>query len=273
MNRLERTLSEIKTAGSKALIPYLTAGDPSPAVTEKLIAVLAKSGADVIELGMPFSDSPADGPVLQAAAGRALNSGTVPDDLFTLISRFRQDFDTPVALLVYYNQLLRRGLEAFCRQAAAAGADALIIPDLTDEEAGPLDRAAAENGLINIRFLAPTTTEHRAERICKSAAGFIYCVTVTGVTGVRTGIDPAMASLVQKARQYTNLPLALGFGLATAAQAAQAAAIADAVIVGSALVSRLAGRAGLDEKCAEAVSFIRSLKEAICMGRAKDRLP
>jgi len=266
MNRLERTLSEIKKAGNKALIPFLMAGDPSLAATEKLIAVLVKSGADVIELGMPFSDPQADGPVLQAAAGRALKSGTVPDDLFMLISRFRQNFDTPVALLVYYNQVARRGLKLFCRQAAAAGADVLVVPDLTFEEAGALDEAAAENGLINIRFLSPTTTEHRAARICKNAAGFIYCVSVTGVTGATTGIDPRMAALVQKARHYTGLPLAMGFGLATAAQAKQAAAIADAVIVGSALAGRLAGRAGLDEKCAEAALFIQSLKEAIRSG-------
>lgn len=266
MNRLEKTLSELKNAGRKALIPFLTAGDPEPAVTEKLMTALTENGADVIELGIPYSDPLADGPVLQAAALRALSAGIGTDDVFALVSRFRQTYNTPVVLLVYYNQIVRRGISRFCSDAKEAGADALVVPDLTYEEAGLLDMAATKHGLINIRFLSPTTDEKRLARICKNAAGFIYCVTVTGVTGGQKGIDPGMTALLQLAKTHTGVPLALGFGIATPEQAAEAAAAADAVIVGSALVSRIAQCGGTDEKCAAAAAYIRSLKEAISGG-------
>lgn len=269
MNRLEQRLAEIKASGEKALIPFLTAGDPCLASTEALMNVLVENGADVIELGLPFSDPLADGPVLQAAADRALAAGTTPDGVFSLVSRFTEKHDTPVVLLVYYNMVLRRGVERFCREAAQAGVCALVVPDLPYEEAGRLDMAAVAQGLINIRFIAPTTTESRLARLSKSAAGFVYCVAVTGVTGERAAIDPALLTLLERTRALTDVPLALGFGIANPRQAAEAAAAADAVIVGSALVARIEKAQSLEEKCGVAGTFIRSLKDAI-RGGAKD---
>lgn len=263
MNKLENRMNELKRAGKKALIAFLTAGDPNLAVSAKLLNVLAENGADVIELGVPFSDPLADGPVLQASAVRVLAAGITLDDVFLLAVRFCEKFATPLVLLAYYNTIYRRGVEQFCREAAEAGFSAIVVPDLPYEEAGRLDLATASTGLINIRFLAPTTRESRMERICKSSAGFIYCVTVTGVTGQRSSLDPGMQTLLAKARKYTDLPLALGFGISTPEQAATAAAAADAVIVGSALVAQIENVKDPAEKCVVAGTFISSLKRAI----------
>lgn len=266
MNRLATTLAKIKEAGNKALIPFLTAGDPNPAATETLMATLAESGADVIELGVPFSDPLADGPVLQEAAARALQAGTTPDSVFTIVANFRKHHETPVVLLVYYNTIYRRGVEKFCRDAKEAGVDALVVPDVPYEEAGRLDTAAVKHELLNIRFLSPTTSEQRMIRICKSAAGFIYCVSVTGVTGEQACMDHTIEGLLSRARELTDVPLALGFGISTPEQAKSAAAVADAVIVGSALVKRVAAIADEAEKCKEAAAFIKSLNSAISGG-------
>ena len=266
MNELENRLKAIKAEGNKALIPFLTAGDPDLTTTEQLMVALAISGADVIELGIPFSDPLADGPVLQLAAGRALVAGTTPVGVFDLVARFRKTFDTPVVLLVYYNQVYQHGVEKFCHDAAQAGVAGLVVPDLPFEEAGDLDAAAKSAGLINVRFLAPTTSEVRVGQICNSAQGFIYCVTVTGVTGKRTAMDPAIAALLAQARTHTDVPLALGFGITDPQQAKAAAQHGDCVIVGSALVQRIA-EAECDAKVETASSFIRSLKRAIEGGK------
>ncbi|MCW3490770.1 tryptophan synthase subunit alpha [Dethiobacter alkaliphilus] len=267
MNKLENKLEKIKASGQKALIPFLTAGDPDLSVTEKLMVTLAENGADVIELGIPYSDPLADGPVLQLAAGRALKAGTTTDGVLDLVKRFQNYNDTPVVLLVYFNQIYRRGIERFCREAAQAGVSALVVPDLPFEEAAELDSAAQAAGLINIRFLAPTTTDERLEKICKSARGFIYCVTVTGVTGKRTAMDPAVETLLQRAAKFTAVPLALGFGISDPGQAKIAAQSGDCVIVGSALVQKIAEANG-EAKYDVAGSFIRSLKSAIEEGES-----
>jgi len=263
MNKLENRMNELKAAGKKALIAFITAGDPNLDISAELLEVLAENGADVIELGVPFSDPLADGPVLQAAAVRALVAGTTLASVFSLAAHFCQKFSTPIVLLAYYNTIYSKGVEQFCQEAAEAGVSAIVVPDLPYEEAGRLDLAAANSGLINIRFLAPTTTESRMERICKSSAGFIYCVTVTGVTGERSSIDPGTQILLTKARRYTEVPLALGFGISTPEQAATAAAAADAVIVGSALVAQLEKIDDPAKKCEIAGTFISSLKRAI----------
>jgi tryptophan synthase alpha chain len=256
----------MKATGQKALIPFLTAGDPHIEVTEALMATLAENGADIIELGVPYSDPLADGPVLQAAALRALAAGTTPDDVFALVSRFKEKYDTPVILLVYYNLVYRRGVELFCRDAAAAGVTGLVVPDLPYEEADMLDVAAINHHMVNIRFLSPTTTDDRLVKICKSAAGFIYCVTVTGVTGQRVSVDPALENLLLRARNITDVPLALGFGISTPKQASDAAKTADAVIVGSALVKVIVDMDGVNGKRRAAGEFIRSLKVAMIEG-------
>lgn len=265
MNKLANQLKMLKKNGEKGLIPFITAGDPDLTVTEKLMVVLAENGADAIELGVPFSDPLADGPVLQLAAGRALASGTTPGSVFALVSRFSENYDTPVVLLVYYNQIYCRGVESFCREAGQAGVTGLVVPDLPLEEAAILDTAAESAGIINIRFLAPTTSDERLKQTCRSARGFIYCVTVTGVTGKQAGMDPQISIMLDQARIYTDIPLALGFGIANPMQAEAAAKYGDCVIVGSALVEKIAAADG-NAKYAIAGSFIRSLKTAIKEG-------
>lgn len=266
MNGLETKMTALKKRGEAALIPFLTAGDPDAATTEKLMFALAAGGADVIELGVPFSDPLADGPVLQAAAERALAGGMTPDGVFTLAERFSRQNSTPLLLLVYFNIILRRGLRNFCRQAAAAGVSGLVVPDLPFEEAGELETEAKQWGLVNIRFLSPTTSEARMEQICRRPRGFIYCLAVTGVTGERSGPDPAVLEMVSRARKYTDVPLALGFGIGSPDLAAGAAAAADAAIVGSALVKKI-DAAGQNDKINVAVEFVRSLKQAMGGGR------
>ena len=268
MNPLILRLDEMKRAGEKALIPFLTAGDPHLSATEQLMAVLAENGADVIELGIPFSDPLADGPVLQLAAGRALLAGTTIDGVFAVVERFRQRYDTPVVLLVYYNLIYRRGVRKFCQDAANAGVSGLVVPDLPFEEAGELDEEANKAGVVNVRFLSPTTSDNRLVDICKSANGFIYCVAVTGVTGNSTAMDPTVDEMLKKARVYTDVTLALGFGISDPQQAAVAATYADAVIVGSALVVEIAGAESMEEKCAVAAAFTRSLKAGLEGGDA-----
>ncbi|MBS4023414.1 MAG: tryptophan synthase subunit alpha [Dethiobacter sp.] len=263
MNSLTKRMHELKAEGKKALIPFLTAGDPDFSSTAELLPVLAENGADVIELGVPFSDPLADGPVLQAAAGRALAAGATPDCVFRLVREFRQNFATPVVLLVYYNNIFRLGTDRFCKQAALAGVDGLVVPDLPFEEAGELDIAAAECGLINIRFVSPTTTDRRLEKICETAAGFIYCVSVAGVTGERSELDGRVAGLVRRAAAFTAVPVIVGFGISTPRQAADAASVADGVIVGSALVARLAAEKEVEQKVKVAAEFISSLQAAL----------
>jgi len=263
MNCLEVKLAEMKRRSESALIPFLTAGDPDADTTEKLMLALAANGADVMELGVPFSDPLADGPVLQAAAERALARGMTPEGALALAARFTRRRDTPLILLLYYNLIFRRGPADFCRAAAAAGVSGLVVPDLPFEEAGKLDGEAERAGLVNIRFLSLTTSEERMEQICRNARGFIYCVAVTGVTGERAGMDPLVAEMVRRARKYTDVPLALGFGITSPAQAARAAASADAVVVGSALVKEIAAATGAREKVKKAGSVVRALKAAL----------
>lgn len=262
MNGLIKTMNELRADKRKALIPFITAGYPSMEMTETLLTVLAQSGADVIELGIPFSDPLADGPILQAAATEALAGGTSPKQIFDMAARFRENFDIPLVFLAYYNMIFRRGLDTFCRDAAKAGISALVVPDLPFEEAESLDRAAEDAGLVNIRFLSPTTSDERLEKICKSAAGFIYCVAVTGVTGERVQMDHGVTALLTRARQSTDVPLALGFGISTPAQAKVAAEAADAVIIGSAL-TKIINESEPINRLHAVEEFVRSHKTAI----------
>lgn len=263
INMMSERLRNIKAAGGKILVPYLTAGDPGLDVTGMLMESLALNGADVIELGVPFSDPLADGPVLQQAAQRALAAGVNIDDIFSLTARFSKRYVTPVTLLVYYNIIYQYGLESFCRNASAAGISALVAPDLPYEESADLDKAALSANLINIRFLSPTTRLERVRAISKSADGFIYCVTITGVTGKSAETYESVTQIIKEVRALTEVPLLLGFGIATPQHAAMAVRLADGVIVGTALVRRLSEITGVQEKCRMAGSFTLSLKRAM----------
>lgn len=269
MNRIEATFAALRRRGEKGLIPFFTAGDPDLATSERLCLAAAAAGADVIELGLPFSDPLADGPIIQAGNQRALAAGVTTRGVLELIERLRRQIALPIVLLTYYNPVFRYGVDAFLAAAAGAGLDGLIVPDLPFEESGPLRAAALGHGIDPICLVAPTSTDARIAEQTAAARGFIYCVSVTGVTGVRQQLSERAADLVARVRAHTSLPTAVGFGISTPEQAAEACRYADAAIVGSAIV-RIVGEGtergatgGLPAVERRVSDFVRSLKDAI----------
>jgi len=236
MNRIAARFEELKKQGRKGLVGYLTAGDPDVETSERDIRAAISGGVDVLELGVPFSDPTSDGPTIQAAAHRALAAGMTLDKVFAMVRRLRSDTDVPIVLFGYANPFFRRGYERTCRDAAAAGVDGMLVVDLPFEEAEELRAHMQPCGLCFIPLIAPTTSEDRAAAILGRAEGFVYYIMVTGVTGARKDTAPDIAEHVAPLRRYTNLPIAVGFGVGSGAQARLAAASADAVVVGSALV-------------------------------------
>jgi tryptophan synthase alpha chain len=230
---LEKARSEKRTA----LIAYVCAGDPSLEATRRLVPQLAEAGADIIEIGIPFSDPLADGPVIQAASQRALDAGVSPKSVLEVVRQIRQDgCQVPLVLMGYMNPMVVHGLERFCQDAAQAGADGLIVPDLSLDEAPEMQKPAAAAGLDVILLAAPTTLEARLKKIGQATRGFLYFVSITGVTGGRVELPPELPAQLKLARSVSPVPVAVGFGVSTAGQARRLAAHADAVIVGSALV-------------------------------------
>ncbi|MGI9953519.1 tryptophan synthase subunit alpha [Moorellaceae bacterium AZ2] len=244
--------------GRKALIIYVCAGDPSLKVTAELVPALVDAGADIIELGVPFSDPVADGPVIQAASQRALASGTTLARVLNLTAALRAKITTPLVLMSYYNPILRYGLADFGKDLAAAGGDGAIIPDLPWEEAGPLQQILEKEGLVLIPLVAPTTPEDRLRRIAAGAGGFIYCVSLTGVTGVREELPPGLLAYMERVRRVTSLPLALGFGIGSPGQLKRLAPLGDGFIVGSAVIQAL-----VEGGVARAAALVKSLREAL----------
>jgi tryptophan synthase alpha chain len=231
----------LREEGRTGLVTYLTAGDPNPDTSAKLFAGLAAAGADLIEIGMPFSDPMADGPAIQEAGQRALKQGMNLRSTLTLVRKLRRADDaTPVVLMGYYNPIYRYGEVAFARDAIDAGVDGLIIVDLPPEEDAELTGPARAVGLDVIRLATPTSDENRLPRIVEQASGFIYYVAIAGITGTRSADSSEVAAAVAKLRQFTDLPIAVGFGIRTPEQAAAVAHAADAAVVGTALVQRLA---------------------------------
>ena len=216
----------------KALITFITAGDPSLAATEKLIYQLEESGADIIELGIPFSDPLADGPVIQASHHRALKKGVSLADVFKLVAKVRKKTQVPICFMLSYNLVLKYGVGEFYKEAARVGVDGAIIPDLPPEE----------SRVANIYLVAPTSTEKRIKLAARKSSGFIYLISVTGITGKRDKLAENLKPLIRKIRKYSKLPVAVGFGISKPAQAAAVAKIADGVIVGSAIVDLIAKR-------------------------------
>lgn len=260
MNRIDAAFRRLKASGGKALIPYLTAGYPSAEATRRLMPLLEKAGADLIEIGIPFSDPLADGPTIQAASARALKGGMNPARVLALVRRLRGDgVRVPLVLMTYINPVARFGVSAFCREAAGAGADGLIVPDLPPEEADELLDAARPHGLKIIFLAAPTSPPKRLRAIARRSGGFIYYVSLTGVTGARDRLDPGIGRHVQALRRLTRLPLCVGFGISAPGQVRRVARIADGVIVGSALLNVI-GRPGGGIQAA--VRFVRKLKDA-----------
>ncbi|MEH2244679.1 tryptophan synthase subunit alpha [Nostoc sp.] len=246
-----------------ALIPFITAGDPDLETTAAALQILDRNGADIIEVGIPYSDPLADGPVIQAAASRALQKGTKLEQVLQMLQGITPNLRSPIVLLIYYNSILHRGIEKFLGQIAAAGVVGLVIPDLPLEEAAGLLQAASEMGIDVILLVAPTSSAQRIEAIARSSQGFIYLVSVTGVTGMRSQLENRVSDLLNQIRSVTDKPIAVGFGISEAAQARQVRAWgADAAIVGSAFVKRLAQ--GTPEQGLSAIAeFCQSLKAAI----------
>ena len=236
MNRITKTFADLKRAGRKGLVGYLTAGDPDETASERLVMEAVQSGLDVLELGVPFSDPTADGPVIQAASLRALKAGMTVRKVLGMVARIRAQSQVPIVLFGYANPFLAYGYDRICADAAAAGADGMLIVDLPFEESDELRVHMRGHGLQFITLIAPTTPADRAARVLRDADGFVYYIMVRGVTGARAALAVDLAQHVAALRSVTALPIAVGFGVGSGAQARLAAADADAVVVGSALV-------------------------------------
>jgi len=262
VSRIADVLATCRARGRAALVPYLTAGDPSLAITPALVRAAVDAGADLIELGVPFSDPMADGPVLQRSAGRALAGGTTLHRVLETVVELRREITTPIVLFGYYNPFFRYGVEPIARDAAAAGLDGFLCVDLPPEEAGDLRAAAERNGLDLIALLAPTTPQTRVRRIAEVASGFLYLVSVLGVTGGRTTLPAELPGLVAAIREVTDLPVGVGFGVQSPEQAAWLAGFADAVAVGSAL-ARVLEDSTPDEAPRRVADFVGGLAAAM----------
>ena len=270
-SKIDRTFARLRRGGEKALIAYVMAGDPSLEVTEQLVVELEQAGADIMELGVPFSDPIADGPVIQQAAERALRSGTSLRTILPMVARLRARTQIPLVLMAYYNNIHAFGPERFCHEAAQAGVDGLIMPDMPPDEAGPLKGPAAAAGLQLIFLLAPTSTAERRAFVARQSQGFVYYVSLTGITGAKLVNLADVGKNVEKIRKITDVPVAVGFGVTTPEDAANVAVIADGVIVGSAIVKQIAAHQQKPEMVKHVAEFVRSLKNAMRAAQPKTR--
>lgn len=244
----------------KCFIPFVTAGDPNLDVTEQLIVAMANAGADIVELGIPFSDPVAEGEVIQAANIRALSAGTTTDKIFAMLKNVRTKTDVPLVFLTYINPIFTYGTEKFLANCQSVGLDGIIVPDVPYEEKAPLAELCRKYGVDLIPLVAPTSDE-RIKMIAKEAEGYVYIVSSLGVTGVRSDITTDIAAMTEKIRQATDVPAAVGFGIATPKQAEEMAAVSDGAIVGSAVV-KIVGKYGTD--CVQPVSdYVKEMAEAV----------
>jgi len=267
--RISRRFAKLASAGDLGLIAYITAGDPSLDATREIVLAAAEAGADIIELGVPFSDPLADGPTIQRASERSLRAGTTLARVLELVAAIRRESEVPLVLFSYYNPVLRMGLEYFAARASAAGADGALITDLTPEEAGDYRAALRANGMDTIFLAAPTTTDERFLRIAEATTGFLYLISRTGVTGAREAMPEDLPALVRRARHATKLPLAIGFGISLPGHVSILGGLADAAVVGSALVEEIE-RAATPAAAASAVAArIRLLKQAARKGMSR----
>ena len=268
-SRISLRFAGLRSAGEMGLVAYLTAGDPSLEATEKFVLALASAGADVIELGVPFSDPVADGPVIQRASERALRSGTTLAGVLALVKSLRAKTQVPLVLFSYYNPVLQMGLEKFADAAKAAGADGVLITDVTPEEGGEYRAAMGSRGLDTIFLAAPTSTDARLALIAKSSSGFLYLISRTGVTGAKDQLAEELPALARRVRRVTELPVAVGFGISQPGHVAVLGGLADAAVVGSALVEEIE-RAETVEAAAQALAArVKLLKGAAVAGMSR----
>ena len=255
MSRISNVFSQ---TNHKALIPYVTCGYPSIEDTLKIVPLLDRSGADIVELGIPFSDPLADGVTIQRASFKALQNGVTPDTCLEIARQLSRTVKSPLVFMTYYNPVYSYGLEKFCHSCAECGVSGLIIPDLPPEESSALETVASRLDIDLIYLLAPTSTEERLRLVAERSSGFIYLVSLTGVTGARNGLPPRLGEFVSRVRKAARQPLCVGFGISTAEQTGQIAQIADGVIVGSQIIQLMESR---DE--AKVGSFVQELRSAL----------
>ncbi len=256
MSRIEKVFAD---KNKKALIGYVTVGYPSIEATLEIVPALAENGCDIIELGIPFSDPLADGPIIQKSSYEALQNGITPQKCIETARKLRKNIDTPLIFMGYYNPVLHYGVEDFCRQCARAGIDGLIIPDLPPEEGVELEQAASANMIDLIDLLAPTSDDERIDIVAEKSTGFIYLVSITGVTGSGTELPPELENFVTRVRRKTSKPLCVGFGITNPEQAKRVASVADGIIVGSKIITLIEE----DPSLGKMKSFIKDLREAI----------
>jgi tryptophan synthase alpha chain len=258
VSRISQTFTKLKESGKKGLIVYITAGYPDMTTTLAAVQAAEAAGADLIEIGIPFSDPMADGPVIQKASTLALQQGATTGKALDLITRIRERSDIPLAAMTYINPVLHYGIEKFLTNCAAAGLDGLIVPDLPMEEGDLLEAPCKSAGINLIQFVAPTTSKQRISTICQKATGFLYCISTTGVTGVRQLDYQQIGGTITGIRQHSNIPVAIGFGIGSAQAAREAAQHADAVIVGSAVMQAL-----MDNGIAGMRTLIQSMRQGL----------
>lgn len=261
--RVDRKFAELQKQGRKGFIAYLGAGDPCLEDTVDIVLRLEDAGVDLVELGLPFSDPLADGRVNQEAAIRALEAGSTFDGVMECVARIRERSEIPMIFYAYMNPLLARGFDNSMAMAAQAGMDGFLLLDLPFEEAGAYRQALKQNNLNAIQLVTPTTPDERIEKIVKRASGFVYCVSREGVTGVQDRIAEGAGPLVQRIKARTNYPVALGFGIGTPEQASDAAQLADAVVVGSAIVNKFHNNPHTPEGRADAAAFVKQMVDAV----------
>lgn len=268
MNRLNTTFKDLKERKKKAFIAYLTCGDPDLKTTTECLKVISDNGADIIELGVPFSDPLSDGPTIQAASQKALKNNVSLADIIKMVSKIRSKISTPLVLMTYYNPVFHYGIRNFVHDAKKAGVDGIIIPDLPPEEASQIEMFARKAELATIYFIAPTSSEQRKKIAINHSAGFIYYVSITGVTGKRTQLPDSIKKDVKELKKITSKPICVGFGISTPAQAKKIASFADGIIVGSAIVEKIDKAKSKKDMLKSLGGFIKQMVKAISIKQA-----
>jgi tryptophan synthase alpha chain len=263
MNRIDQRFQEIRASKRKALIPFITAGDPDFTTTQEMVWAFEEAGADLLELGVPFSDPLADGTTIQRASQRALEHGVTLKGVMALVERIRVRSQLPVILMSYVNPILRMGAQEFATRAGSVGVDGVVIPDLPPEEAQEIPRCCEASGIHTVFLAAPTSTDARLRQIVECSRGYIYYVSLKGVTGARDTVEAGLESSLNRLRRLTDKPIAVGFGISTPAQASTVARLADGVIVGSAIVECIERGRGKPGMVKEVAGFVRALKQAV----------
>jgi len=267
--RISKRFAELRASGELGIVAYITAGDPSLDATLKFVLALAEAGADVIELGVPFSDPLADGPTIQRASERALKSGTTLAGVLELVRRIRLSSQVPLVLFSYYNPVLQMGLEKFSSAASQAGADGVLITDLTPEESGDYRRIVHAHHLDTIFLAAPTSDDERLQKIAAGSSGFLYLISRTGVTGAKDSLPDDLPALLRRTLQFTQLPIAVGFGISLPGHVSVLGGLADAAVVGSALVSEIEKASSPDSAATALRDRVKILKEAARRGLSR----